>query len=233
MLSIENLTVHYGHALALENVNLSVPDNGLTAIIGPNGAGKTTLLRAISRLVDPTAGSIIYNAESLLKYSAHKVARMGIAHCPEGRKPFLEMTVLENLLIGAYALPKSRVQAKLAEVFRLFPILEQRKTQDAMTLSGGELQMMAIGRALMAAPSLLLIDEPSLGLAPIVVDELQKIVADIKRTGVSVLMVEGDVDLISELADLVYVFDHGVSVFSGTVAEVLNDANLSRTYLGM
>jgi branched-chain amino acid transport system ATP-binding protein len=158
---------------------------------------------------------------------------MGIAHCPEGRKPFLEMTVLENLLIGAYALPKSRVQAELAEVFRLFPILEQRKDQDAMTLSGGELQMMAIGRALMAAPSLLLIDEPSLGLAPIIVDELQKIVADIKRTGVSVLMVEGDVDLISELADLVYVFDHGISVFSGTVAEVLNDANLARTYLGM
>lgn len=233
MLEIKELTVHYGHALALKKINLTVSDKGLTAVIGPNGAGKTTLLKTISRLINPTKGSMVFNGESLLRYSPHKVAKMGIAHCPEGRKPFFEMTVLDNLLIGGYVLQASRRKKKLDEVFALFPVLAERKNQIAMTLSGGEQQMMTIGRGLMADPLLLLIDEPSLGLAPVIVDEVEKIVGNIKESGVSVLMVEGDIDLISDLADMVYVFDHGVSSFSGTPSEILNDPNLSKTYLGM
>jgi branched-chain amino acid transport system ATP-binding protein len=233
MLEIKELTVHYGHALALENINLGVSEKGLTAVIGPNGAGKTTLLKTISRQINPTKGSVVFNGESLLKYSPHKLARMGIAHSPEGRRPFLEMTVLENLLIGGYVLPGPKRKKRLEEVFELFPILKERKSQIAMTLSGGEQQMMTIGRALMADPTLLLIDEPSLGLAPVIVDEVEKVVRDIKESGMSVLMVEGDIDLIGDLADKVYVFDHGVIAFSGEVSEIMNDPNLAKTYLGM
>lgn len=233
MLEIKDLTVHYGHALALEDINVTVPNKGLTAIIGPNGAGKTTLLKTISRLVEPTKGSITFNGESLFKCSVHKVARMGIAHCPEGRKPFSEMSVVENLLVGGYILASSRLKTRLEEVFEMFPVLRNRRDQLSVTLSGGEQQMMSIGRALMADPTLLLIDEPSLGLAPVIIDEVEEIIKGIKESGMSVLMVEGDIDLIGDLADRVYVFDHGVTAFSGDVSEIMNDPNLVKTYLGM
>jgi branched-chain amino acid transport system ATP-binding protein len=233
MLEIKDLTVYYGRALALENVSLAVPDEGLTAIIGPNGAGKTTLLKAISRVVDPAGGSITYNGNSLLGFPPHKLAKLGIAHCPEGRKPFPEMSVMENLLIGGYVLSRPQLMDRLGMVFGLFPILKDRKSQDSITLSGGEQQMLAIGRALMLSPSLLLIDEPSLGLSPLIVDELEKIIGDIRDTGVSVLMVEGNVDLIRDLPDRVYVFDHGSVMFSGTVEEITNNVELSKAYFGM
>lgn len=233
MLEIRNLTVYHGHALALQGINLSVPDKGVTAIIGPNGAGKTTLLKTISRLVNPTNGSIIFNGKSLLQYPAHKMAKMGIAHCPEGRKPFPEMSVMENLLIGGYVLSRSQLKARLNMVFEFFPILKERKNQSCVTLSGGEQQMMAIGRALMVIPSMLLIDEPSLGLSPLVVNELERIIGNIKESGVSVLMVEGNIDLIRELANIVNVLDHGNFVFCGSVPEIMNDIDLSKTYLGM
>ena len=233
MLEINNLWVYYGNALALENINLTVPDKGLTAVIGPNGSGKTTLLKAISRIVNPAKGLITFDGRSLLQYGPHKLAKIGIAHCPEGRKPFPEMSVLENLLMGGYVLPRSKVQARLDMVFDLFPILKERRDQISITLSGGEQQMMAIGRALMGAPTLLLIDEPSLGLSPLVVDELERIIANIKDSGVAVLMVEGNVDLIRDLADVVYVFDHGSLIYSGPVSQIMGDANLSKTYLGM
>jgi branched-chain amino acid transport system ATP-binding protein len=233
MLEIKDLTVYYGQALALENINMSVPDKGLTAVIGPNGAGKTTLLKAISRIVDPARGSITYNGHNLLQYGPHKLAKMGIAHCPEGRKPFPEMSTLENLIIGGFVLPSSEVQARLKMVFDLFPILRERMKQLSITLSGGEQQMLAIGRALMVSPSFLLIDEPSLGLSPLVVDELERIIGNIKESGVSVLMVEGNVDLIRDLPDTVYVLHHGSLVYSGTVSQIMNDANLAKTYFGM
>jgi len=158
---------------------------------------------------------------------------MGIAHCPEGRKPFPEMSVLENLLIGGYVLSSSQMASRLKMVFDLFPILQERKNQLSITLSGGEQQMLAIGRALMVFPSLLLIDEPSLGLSPLIVDELERTIANIKETGVTVLMVEGNMDLIRDLPDAVYVLDHGSLVYSGSVSQIMNDANLSRTYLGI
>ncbi len=233
MLEIKNLTVYYGHALALEDINLNVPDKGLTAVIGPNGAGKTTLLKAISRIVPPAKGSIVYNGRSLLDLKAHKLAQLGIAHCPEGRRPFPEMSVLENLLIGAYSAPSSQISSRLKTVFDLFPILRERSSQLSITLSGGEQQMLAIGRALMVSPSLLLIDEPSLGLSPLMVDEVERIIGNIKESGLSVLMVEGNVDLIRDLPDIVYVLHHGSLVYSGTVSQIMNDADLSKTYFGM
>jgi len=233
MLEIKNLTIYYGHALALENINITVPEKGLTAVIGPNGAGKTTLLKAISRLVDPAQGSIAYKGHNLLEYGPHKLAGMGIAHCPEGRKPFPEMSVLENLLVGGHVLPASQVRSRLKMVFDHFPILKERINQLSITLSGGEQQMLAIGRALMVSPSLLLIDEPSLGLSPLVVDEVERTIGNIKESGVTVLMVEGNVDLIRDLPDMVYVLDHGSLVYSGTVSQIMNDANLSKTYFGM
>ena len=233
MLKIENLSVYYGQALALENIDITVPEKGLTAIIGPNGAGKSTLLKAITRIVDPSSGRILFKDKSLLDYGPSKVARMGIAYCPEGRRPFREMSVMDNLLVGGYILSKSALYSRLNFIFELFPILSERRRQDAGTLSGGEQQMLAIGRALMTDPSLLLIDEPSLGLSPIVVDAVEKIIDNIKKSGVSVLMVEGNIDLIRDIADNIYVFDHGVELFSGTISQIMNDANLSKTYFGM
>ncbi len=233
MLEIRNLVTHYGSALALDNVNMHIPGEGLTAIIGPNGAGKTTLLRTISRLIEPTQGDLIFKGESLLKCPAHKLARIGIAHCPEGRKPFKGMTVKENLLIGGHSGSSAAVKKQLDLVYGLFPILEERSKQDAATLSGGEQQMLAMGRALMVDPVLLMVDEASLGLSPIMVDEVEKIIANIKKTQVAVLMVEGNIDMVSDLADLVYVFNHGNTVFSGSVADIQNDPALSKTYIGV
>jgi len=233
MLKIENLSVYYGQALALENINITVPEKGLTAIIGPNGAGKSTLLKAISRIVDPSRGSILFKERLLLDYGSSEVARMGIAYCPEGRRPFREMSVMDNLLVGGYTLSKSELRNQLNFVLEFFPILSERRRQDAGTLSGGEQQILAIARALMSQPSLLLIDEPSLGLSPANVEVVEKTVEDIKGRGMSVLMVEGNIDVVRYIADSVYVFDHGVSVFHGAVSDIMKDANLSRSYFGI
>ncbi|MGD9125615.1 MAG: ABC transporter ATP-binding protein [Desulfarculaceae bacterium] len=233
MLSINNLTVHYGQALALENLSLEVSDHGLTAVIGPNGAGKTTLLKSISRLVNPTQGDIQFEGRSIMQYKAHQMPQLGLAHCPEGRKPFSEMSVLDNLLVGGHSLPWAEIPKQLDKIFEMFPRLAERRYQQSVTLSGGEQQMLAIGRALMIAPKILLIDEPSLGLAPVIVDQVEKIIHDIKQSGVAVLMVEGNIDLIRDIADHVYVFDHGESIFDGTIDEILDNPNLSQTYLGM
>lgn len=233
MLEIRNLVTHYGSALALDSVNMHIPGEGLTAVIGPNGAGKTTLLKSVSRLIEPTQGDVLFKGESLLKYPAHRLARIGIAHCPEGRKPFRGMTVKENLLIGCHSKNSGTLKKQLDLVYDLFPILQERSKQDAATLSGGEQQMLAIGRALMIDPVLLMIDEASLGLSPIMVDVVEKVIGSIKEKQVSVLMVEGNIDMISDLADLVYVFNHGHTVFSGSVEEIQNDPALSRTYIGV
>ena len=233
MLKIENLSVYYGQALALENINITVPEKGLTAIIGPNGAGKSTLLKAISRIIDPSKGKISFKDKSLLEYGPSEVARMGIAYCPEGRRPFREMSVMDNLLVGGYTLSKSELQNQLNMILELFPILSERRRQDAGTLSGGEQQILAIARALMSRPSLLLIDEPSLGLSPVNVEVVEKTIDDIKGRGMSVLMVEGNIDVVRYIADSVYVFDHGASVFFGTVSDIMKDNNLSRSYFGI
>jgi branched-chain amino acid transport system ATP-binding protein len=234
MLEVRSLTVHYGKALALERISVEVPAHALVAVIGPNGAGKTTLLRAVSGLQRPSAGEVVFQGRTLNGVAAHRVVREGLVHCPEGRRPFPELTVLENLLLGEPLWP-SRAEAglRLDEVFGLFPRLSERRGQLAGTLSGGEQQMLALGRALMCRPRLLLLDEPSMGLAPKVVDEVFEAIGKIREMGVTVLLVEQNVDLALELCDTVAVLDHGRLVFNGAPAELARDAQLKEVYLGV
>ena len=234
MLEVRALTVHYGKALALEGVDIDVQANALVAIIGPNGAGKTTLMRTISGLLRPTAGAVTFQRRSLSGLAPHQVVREGLVHCPEGRRPFPELSVLENLVLGKPMWP-SRAEAdeRLEEVFRLFPRLRERHAQLAGTLSGGEQQMLALGRALMCRPRLLLLDEPSLGLAPKVVDEVFQAIGKIRAMGVTVLLVEQNVELALEVCDTVAVLDHGRLVFHGTRAELTRNTTLKEVYLGL
>ena len=234
MLEVRSLTVHYGKALALDAVNLDVPANALVAVIGPNGAGKTTLLRTISGLLRPSAGETIFQGRSLNGSAPHRVVREGLVHCPEGRRPFPELSVLENLLLGVPLWPsRAEAEARLEEVFRLFPRLLERRPQLAGTLSGGEQQMLALGRALMCRPRLLLLDEPSMGLAPMVVDEVFVAIGKIRKLGVTVLLVEQNVELALEICDAVAVLDHGRLAFRGTPDELARDARLKEVYLGI
>jgi branched-chain amino acid transport system ATP-binding protein len=234
MLEIRSLTVHYGKALALEAVDINVPDHALVAVIGPNGAGKTTLLRALSGLLPATGGTILFDGSSLAGLAAHRIVREGLVHCPEGRRPFPELNVQENLFLGMPLWPnRSDAEARLHEVFQLFPRLRERSHQLAGTLSGGEQQMLAIGRALMCRPKLLLLDEPSMGLAPMIVAEVFDAIRKIRRMGVTVLLVEQNVELAFEVCDTVAVLDHGRKVFDGTPAELTRNSALTEVYLGI
>jgi branched-chain amino acid transport system ATP-binding protein len=234
MLEVRALTVHYGKALALDGVNIDVRANALVAVIGPNGAGKTTLMRTISCLLRPTAGTVMFQGRPLSGLAPHQVVRVGLVHCPEGRRPFPELSVLENLVLGKPMWP-SRAEAdeRLEEVFRLFPRLRERHGQLAGTLSGGEQQMLALGRALMCRPRLLLLDEPSLGLAPKIVDEVFQAIGKIRAMGVTVLLVEQNVELALEVCDTVAVLDHGRLVFHGTCDDLTRNATLKEVYLGL
>jgi branched-chain amino acid transport system ATP-binding protein len=234
MLEIRSLTVHYGKAIALEGVDIDVPAHALVAVIGPNGAGKTTLLRTVSGLLHPTAGTVTFEGRSLIGLAPHKVVRDGVVHCPEGRRPFPELGVLENLLLGMPLWPsRAESAARLQAVFELFPRLRERHRQLAGTLSGGEQQMLAVGRALMCRPKLLLLDEPSMGLAPKIVEEVFEAIGKIRRMGVTVLLVEQNVELALETCDTVAVLDHGRLVFHGTSVELTRNTTLTEVYLGI
>lgn len=233
LLEVKDLSVHYGKAMALEKVQVRVEERGLVAVIGPNGAGKTTFLLAICRLKNSTAGSIIYRNESLLQYGPHEVAKMGISYCPGNKRVFYGMTVEENLLVGGHLLKSSGLKGRMELVHDLFPIIKERRKQAAETLSGGEQQMLAIGMSLMTDPVLLLLDEPTLGLSPLIVEEIGRHIASIKQSGVAILLVEENVDLIRELADIIYVLDSGTSVFWGAFDQLTNNFDLAKTYLGM
>jgi branched-chain amino acid transport system ATP-binding protein len=233
MLEINALTVHYGKALALEGVDLSVPANALVAVIGPNGAGKTTLLRVISGLLRPTAGSISFENRSLVGLTPHRIVREGLVHCPEGRRPFPELSVLENLQLGAPLwATRGDAETRLREVVELFPRLAERRRQMAGTLSGGEQQMLAIGRALMCRPKLLLLDEPSMGLAPRIVDEVFQAISKIRSMGMTVLLIEQNVEAALEICDTLAVLDHGRQVFHGSPDELKRNTALTEIYLG-
>jgi len=234
MLEVRALTVHYGKALALEGVDLHVQTNALVAVIGPNGAGKTTLLRTVSGLLRPTTGTVRFQDRLLNGLAPHRIVREGLVHCPEGRRPFAELAVVENLLLGRPLWPgRAEAEARLDEVFKLFPRLKERQGQLAGTLSGGEQQMLALGRALMCRPRLLLLDEPSMGLAPRVVDEVFEAIGKIREMGVTVLLVEQNVELALEVCDSVAVLDHGRLEFHGTRAELTRDTKLKEVYLGL
>ena len=233
MLKIENLHVSYGGIQALRGVSLEVPDGKIVTLIGANGAGKSTTLRTITGLVKASSGSIQWNGEELLGKPIDKIIGSGIAMSPEGRRVFADMSVLENLRIGAYLrTDKAEIEKDVQWVYSLFPRLEERSWQLAGTLSGGEQQMLAVGRALMSRPKLMMLDEPSLGLAPLVVQDIFSIIGEINRQGVTVLLIEQNANMALKIADLAYVLETGNITMSGTGAELLANEKVREAYLG-
>ena len=233
MLEVKNLNVHYGVIHALKDVSMEVKEGEIVSLIGANGAGKTTLLHSISGLLKKTSGDIIFLGHSLHKTSAKNIVKKGITQVPEGRHIFPGMSVYENLIIGAYLRKdKEGIKEDLNNIYQRFPILKQRSNQDASTLSGGEQQMLAMGRALMARPKILLLDEPSMGLAPILVKEIFQIIKDINAEGTTVLLVEQNAKMALSIADRGYVMETGKIVMSGTGAELIESSDIQKAYLG-
>jgi branched-chain amino acid transport system ATP-binding protein len=232
MLEIQNLVVNYGHINALSGVSLQVEEGKLVSIIGSNGAGKSTLLNTISGLVKKQSGKILYRGRPLTS-EAHRVVRQGIAQVPEGRKIFPGLSVRENLVVGGFYLRgRAALNRKIDEMFELFPRLGERSGQEAGTMSGGEQQMLAVCRALMSGPKLLLLDEPSLGLAPVLVNDVFKLVKKICSMGITVLLVEQNAKKALGLCDHAYVFEHGVVTLQGKGEELLCNDEINRAYLG-
>ncbi|MBL8706732.1 MAG: ABC transporter ATP-binding protein [Rhodospirillales bacterium] len=233
MLTLEGLHCRYGKVAAVRDLSFTVRQGELVSLIGANGAGKSTTLRAISGLMKPAAGRILFGDEDITQATARRILELGIAHCPEGRRVFPYMTVRENLEMGCY-LRRDRqgIEADLKRLFERFPILFERRDQAAGTLSGGEQQMLAISRALMSRPKLVLFDEPSLGLAPNIVERIFDIIREIRAEGVTVVMVEQNAFAALELSDRAYVLEQGRVTLSGTGAELLDDPHVQQAYLG-
>ncbi|MEW5868144.1 MAG: ABC transporter ATP-binding protein [Chloroflexota bacterium] len=233
MLKIHNITSYYGDLQALWGISLEVNEGELVALVGPNGAGKTTMLKAITGLLKPRTGDVEFNGQSLLKKPVHEIVSLGISQVPEGGRIFSGMSVFENLELGAFIKEARQVrQETIQTVFTYFPRLEERKDQQAGTLSGGERQMLAIGRALMSKPKLLLFDEPSFGLAPILVDHMFRMIQEINKQGVTVLLVEQNVRAALELAQRSYVIENGRIVGQGTGDDLLSFESIRSAYLG-
>ena len=234
MLKIRSLDVAYGGLKALSGVSLDVEEGQLVAVVGPNGAGKTTLFKTISGVVTPLAGEIVYKGRSLLAVPPYERAKLGIAHVPEGRQVFASMTVMENLEMGAYARRDRRRRPELLlSVIEIFPILAERSAQPAGTLSGGEQQMLAIGRCLMGMPELVMFDEPSLGLAPALVQTVLATIRDLNREGLTCVLVEQNVAVSLRLANRAYVLENGRITLAGSGAELLADDRVRQAYLGL
>ena len=233
MLKIKDLHVSYGGIKALRGIDLDVPDGKIVTLIGANGAGKSTMLRCISGLVHAESGSVLFGEQELLGMPIYKILEAGIAMVPEGRRVFPDMTVLENLKIGAYLRnEKAAIQSDIEWVYSLFPRLQERSWQLAGTLSGGEQQMLAVGRALMSRPKFLMMDEPSLGLAPLVVQGIFKIIRTINEQGVTVLLIEQNANMALKVADYAYVLETGLITHEGTGKELLADEKIKEAYLG-
>jgi branched-chain amino acid transport system ATP-binding protein len=232
MLLVEGLRAGYHKIEVLHYVSLFVEQGQIVTLIGANGAGKTTLLKTVSGLIRPAAGSIRFENENIARRPAHRIVRLGMSHVPEGRAILKRMTVLDNLRMGAYARSDREIDADIEAVFERFPVLAERRAQMAATLSGGEQQMLAIGRALVARPRLLLLDEPSLGLAPKFVTRIFETLRDLKREGKTILLVEQNARKALQIADRAYVMERGRIVLSGTGESLLADGTVQRTYLG-
>ena len=233
LLEIKHLCVNYGGIQALQNIDLVVNVGEVVTLIGANGAGKSTTLRAISRLINPKSGEIIYSGRNITRRQPHEVVRLGLAHSPEGRRVLARQTVLDNLELGAYIRSnQAEIKADIDRQFQLFPRLAERRHQLAGTLSGGEQQMLAIARALMSRPKLLLLDEPSLGLAPAIVREIFTIIQNLRETGVTILLVEQNAHLALEIADRGYVLEAGAIALSGKASDLLEDDRVRKAYLG-
>lgn len=233
MLEVKNLSVHYGMIQAVRNVDFTVNEGEIVSLIGANGAGKSTILKTLSGLIHPSEGEIVYLGENIASTSAKKIVEKGLVQVPEGRHVFPGLTVKENLELGAFLRKdKEEIQKDMESVFERFPILKERKDQDAQTLSGGEQQMLAMGRALMSRPKLLLLDEPSMGLAPIFIREIFKIIQEIQKTGTTVLLIEQNAKMALSISNRAYVLETGSVVLSGTGQELLESDEIQKAYLG-
>ncbi len=232
MLSVKDLNVCYGAIHAIHDVSLEVHDGEIVSLIGANGAGKTTILHTITGLKKAKSGSVTYNDADLLKTDPSRIITLGVAHVPEGRHIFPGMTVEENLEMGAY-IRKDDLSASIKEVYERFPRLKERRRQLAGTLSGGEQQMLAVGRALMSRPSILLMDEPSMGLSPLLVKEIFKIIQEVHKQGMTVLLVEQNAKMALSISDRAYVLETGRISMSGAASDLLNDEKVKKAYLGL
>ena len=233
MLEVKDLHVHYGMIEAIKGIDFEVNKGEVIALIGANGAGKTTTLHTITGLIAPSKGEILYEGKDISKIPGHKIVSLGMAHVPEGRRVFAQLSVYENLLMGAYTRKdKEEIQNTLRVVYDRFPRLEERKNQMAGTLSGGEQQMLAMGRALMSHQSIILMDEPSMGLSPIFVNEIFDIIQKVSKSGTTVLLVEQNAKKALSIADRAYVLETGKIVLSGDAKELMNDDSIKKAYLG-
>ena len=233
MLKIEDINVYYGNIQALKGISLSINEGEIVTLIGANGAGKSTMLKSISGLLKPKQGKIIYEGQSIGGKAVQSIVKMGISHVPEGRRVFANMTVEENLQLGAYLRKdKAGIKQDMEKVYELFPRLLERLKQQSGTLSGGEQQMLAMGRALMAKPRLLLLDEPSMGLAPLLVKQIFHIIEEINKTGTTILLVEQNANLALSIADRAYVVETGRIVLSGKSEELTASEEIKNAYLG-
>lgn len=233
LLEVKNLQVTYGPIQAVKGIDLTVEKGNIVALLGANGAGKTSTLRSISGIVKKSGGEVVFNGENISKAKAFKIAAKGLTQSPEGRLIFVGLNVEDNLKAGAYSLKsKKQVKENLERVYRLFPILQERRKQQANTLSGGEQQMLAIGRALMASPKLLLLDEPSLGLAPLIIKDIFNTLKEIQKEGTTILIVEQNALATLKIADYAYVLELGAISLEGPATELINDKRLIDAYLG-
>ena len=233
LLEVQDIQVYYGMIQALKGVSFSVNEGEVIALIGANGAGKTTTLHTVTGLLRAKSGHIIYDGQDITKVPPHKIVTMGMAHVPEGRRVFANMTVLQNLKMGAFTRSdKNEIDATIEKVYKRFPRLKERQNQTAGTLSGGEQQMLAMGRALMSKPKIILMDEPSMGLSPILVEEIFHIIRDISAGGTTVLLVEQNAKKALSIADRAYVLETGNIVLSGDAKEMMNNESIKKAYLG-
>ena len=233
MLQVKDLQVYYGVINAIKGVSFEVNEGEVIALIGANGAGKTTILHTITGLVAPKSGSVTFEGKNLVKTPAHKIVGLGMAHVPEGRRVFAHLSVYDNLMLGAFSLnSRAKIDDNLRYVYSHFPRLEERKNQIAGTLSGGEQQMLAMGRALMSNPKIILMDEPSMGLSPLLVNEIFKIIKEVSKDGATVLLVEQNAKKALSIADRAYVLETGRIVMDGKAEDLLNDPRIRAAYLG-
>lgn len=233
MLEVKDLEVYYGVIQAIKGISFEVNKGEVIALIGANGAGKTTILHTVTGLLSPKRGSVVFEGKEITKVPAHKIVSMGMAHVPEGRRVFAELSVYENLKMGAYTRKdKKEIEESLANVYKRFPRLEERKNQMAGTLSGGEQQMLAMGRALMSKPKIILMDEPSMGLSPIMVNEIFDIIRAVSESGTTVLLVEQNAKKALSIADRAYVLETGNIVLEGKAEDLLENDSIKKAYLG-